>query len=150
MEGINLKFSGFFKMKDGMVEPTCKQFHWWRESGRPIKYVRCDNGGKNLKLEKRADSSDWKLNLKFEYTVQDTPQQNHLAELAFSTLYNKGRAMMIDTKIPKKLHYKLLKEAFATVTLLDGLMAINYSGKVQSHYEHWAGKNPDFSKHLRT
>ena len=121
----------------------------WKQAGRGIEIIRCDNAGENEKLQERAGSADWKLDIEFEYTVQDTPQQNHLAELGFATLYNKGRAMLIAAKVPQNLQYKLSAECFKTATLLDGLMAIKFGGKIQSRYEHWCGKNPDFSKYLR-
>jgi hypothetical protein len=77
-EFTQLKFSEFYESKDGMVEPTCMLFEKWRQDGKPVKYLRLDNAGENIGLQKRSDSADWKLNIKFEYTAADTPQQNHL------------------------------------------------------------------------
>ena len=68
-----------------MVEPTCEKLHKWKENGYNVTTIRCDNAGENVKLQKRSDSAAWKLNLTFEFTARDTPQQNHLAELAFAT-----------------------------------------------------------------
>ena len=80
-EKTNTKFSAFFKKKNGMIEPTCEQFEKWRQAGMPVKFLRCDNAGENKKLKERADGVDWKLNIQFEFTARNTPQQNHLAEL---------------------------------------------------------------------
>jgi hypothetical protein len=49
-----------------------------------------DNGGENLKLEKRAQSNNWKLGITFEKTAQDTPQQNGLAEMGITMVANKA------------------------------------------------------------
>jgi hypothetical protein len=53
-----------------------------------------DNAGENKLLQQRSQSADWKLNIKFEFTARDFPQQNHLAELGFTHLVNYGRAFI--------------------------------------------------------
>ena len=89
-EKTGMKFSDFFEAKSGMVEPTLEQFSLWRGAGMPVKIVRCDNGGENKSLQTRGNSSDWKLNLQFEFTARATPQRNHLAELGFAHMANRG------------------------------------------------------------
>ena len=42
-----MKWSDFFKTKDGMVEPTCVKFNKWKQAGIPVKIVRCDNGARS-------------------------------------------------------------------------------------------------------
>jgi hypothetical protein len=61
----------------------------------------------------------------FEYTVRATPQHNHMAELGFATLGNKGRALMVKANVPVKYRYHLFREAFSTTTDLDGLVVMN-------------------------
>ena len=149
-EATRMKFSTFYESKNGMVEKTCERFHRWKLAGHPVKFVRQDNAGENRLLQARSDSAAWKLGVMFEYTARDTPQQNHLAELAFATLINKSRAMLAAANIPGSLRYKLWKEAISTATDLDGLMVNDVNGKVKSKYEHAFGKNPKFASHLRT
>jgi hypothetical protein len=72
---------GFFKTKNRMIEPTCKQFKKWDQNGHNVDVVEMVNGRENLKLKKRAQSNNWKLGIKFEKTAHDTPQQNRLAEI---------------------------------------------------------------------
>ena len=91
-ERTQMKFSEFFVTKNGMIEPTCVQINQWHQNGMIVRYLRCDNAGENKKLEERINGANWKLNIQFEYTARDTPQQNHLAELAFATIANRGRA----------------------------------------------------------
>lgn len=50
-EYSELKFSGFYPSKNGMVEPTCEQFHIWKQQNKPIKAICCDNAGENKKLQ---------------------------------------------------------------------------------------------------
>ena len=122
-EKTNLKFSDFHQTKNGMVEPTCEQLNKWKQAGRPVKFIWLDNAGENkLLLETYAESMAWKFDIQFEFTARDTPQQNHYAEFGFTVLANKGRAFMHRANIPLLMRYKIWREAFKTVTLLDGLI----------------------------
>jgi hypothetical protein len=85
-ERSTLNFSNFFETKNGMAEPTCEQLHGWKQKVLGVQHIRVDNAGENKLLQQRAKSKDWKLNIQFEYTARDTPQQNHLAELALATI----------------------------------------------------------------
>jgi hypothetical protein len=149
-ERTQLKFSDFFDTKNGMVEETCEQLHRWKQSGREAKLIRLDNAGENKLLQQRSQSADWKLNFGYEFTARDTPQQNHLAELGFAHLVNYGRALMARANVPLNIRYKVFTKAFKTATLLDGLTVIKIGNKEATRYEHWCGKNPDFTEHLRT
>jgi hypothetical protein len=103
-EQTQLKCSNFFETKNGMVEPTCEQFQLWKDAGKEVYYIHMDNAGKNKALQQQCESAHWKFNIKFEYTVAMTLQQNHLAELGFSVLANPGRALMACGKnIPMKV-----------------------------------------------
>jgi hypothetical protein len=144
-----LEFTQFYQTKDGMVEPTCQLLNKWKQENMPAKYVCLDNGGDNKLLQAQTQSKDWKLNLTFEFTARDTPQQNHLAELGFVSLANKGRALMAKANVLLMVRYKLFKEAFNTATLLDGLMTVEVDGKLATRYQHFCGKNPAFVKDLR-
>jgi hypothetical protein len=66
-------------------------------------------------LQKGRDSADWKLNIKFEYTVANTPQQNQLAELGFDVLANRGRAMMFKANLHLEMRYRLFRKAFQII-----------------------------------
>jgi hypothetical protein len=149
-ERTQLKFSNFFQTKNGMVEPTCEQFQRWKDQGKEVKYLRMDNAGENHLLQQRCESKDWKFQITCEYTAAMTPQQNHLAELGFAILANRGRALMARAYVPMKIRYKIWKEAFQTATLLDGLTVMTIEGKTATRYVHWGGSNPKFANHLRT
>jgi hypothetical protein len=89
------------------------------------------------------------LNLKFEYAGTDTPQRNHLAEVAFHTIANRGRAMMNHASVPRKYRFILWSEAFKTETDLDGQVVIKINNKEDTWYLHWNGDNPEFYKKHR-
>ena len=133
-----------------MVEPTCAKLQKMKMAGKPVRYIQLDNVGENVKLQERCDSAAWKLGIQFEFTAHDTPQQNHLAELAFTVIANRGRAMMHEANLPLNMRYQLWHEAFKTASLLDGLQVIELNGVRATRFVHWNGKNPDFAKHLRT
>ena len=92
---------------------------------------------------------DWKLPIKFEFTGRDTPQRNHLAEVGLATIAARGRAIMSAAGIPKELRQKFWREAFQTSTYLDGLVLVDVNGVLKTRFEHWEGKLPSFTQHLR-
>jgi hypothetical protein len=99
-ERTQLKFSKFYPQKNDMIEPACSQLQKWKHAGLGVTHIQLDNAGENTKLQKRTESAAWKLGVQFEYTATDTPQQNHLAELGFTILGNKGRACMVAANVP--------------------------------------------------
>jgi hypothetical protein len=133
-----------------MVEESCELFYNSKQGGNQVKYVRCDNAGENKTLQKRANGVDWKLNITFEFTPRDTPQHNHLAELALASIANKGRALMSAANVPTKIRYKVWVKAFQHATDMDGLIVTTIDGKTATRYEHWCGRLPKWVKHLRT
>jgi len=46
-----------------------------------------------------------KFNWQFDYTPRDTPLHNHMAELGFAVISNKGRALFIRANIPWKYKF---------------------------------------------
>ena len=148
-ERTQIKFSDFFPSKNGMVEPTCVLLSQWQQNGLTVKFIRCDNAGENKLLEERANGASWKINIQFEYTARSTPQQNHLAELAFSTIANHGRAMMFRANLPEGVRYKLFPKAFGAATILDWLTPIELEGVVKTRYKHFKGSEPRFANNLR-
>jgi hypothetical protein len=149
-ERTQLKFSDFFETKRGMAEPTCELFHRWKNAGREVQFLRMNNAGENLLLQQRCESADWKFNIKCEFTAAMTPQQNHLAELGFAILANRGRALMARANVPMVIRYKIWREAFRTATMLDGLTVATTDGQTGTLYVLWCGENPKFAQHLRT
>ena len=145
------KYSGFFKTKDEMIEPTCMLFKRWKDEGRPVTHLRMDNAGENVKLKFRCESADWKLGIKhFEFTSRDTPQQNSLVEVGFATLGNRARAMMFRANVPAEYRSKLFAKALMTANQLDDLVLETINGKTLTRVEHDTGKLPGYVKNLRT
>eukprot|EP00957_Ditylum_brightwellii_P073862 5612026-Ditylum_brightwellii.AAC.1 len=57
----------------------------WKQGGKAVKCIRLDNAGENKVLAVQNDSADWKLNIEYEFTARDTPQQNSMVEVGFAT-----------------------------------------------------------------
>ena len=144
-ERTGMKFSDFYASKTAMVEPTCEQWHKWKTVGLVVKYCRLDNAGENKLLQKRCNSAEWQLGIEFEFTARDTPQQNHLAELGFAVLANRGRALMTRANVPVHYQFKLFREAFKTATLLDALLIVKIDREEKSRVEHWSGNKPEYA-----
>jgi hypothetical protein len=149
-ERTQMKFSLFCETKDGMVIPTLDQLVRWNKSGMHVKYIRLDNAGENKKLQKISDSKDYQMNIQFEFTARNTPQQNHLSELGFTVLINRARAMLHRANIPKHIRYKVFPKVFETATLLDGLVICTIDGVTKTRIEHFGRPVPKFANHLRT
>lgn len=150
-EATQMKFSSFQSSKNAIVESSCEQFKLWKQHGRAVRINRCDNAaGENKLLEQRANNVAWQLGISFEFTARNTPQQNSLAEVAFATIANRGRAMMHRANLPLVHRYKLCKEAFKTATFLDGLTVITIDGDFKTRVEHQSGKLPKFAMQLQT
>ena len=92
----------------------------------------------------------WQLHFSFKFTARDTPQQNHLAEVAFATLCKRGLALMHAAHVPMSLLWHLSVKAFETATLLDGLVPVEVGGVSSSRYAHFYGHVPKYTSHLRT
>ena len=93
-------------------------------SWKASKFFKMDNAGENENLEERMNGAAWKLTIDPEYTAVNTPQQNHLAELSFHILANRGRALMHRANVPLKMRYTLFREAITTTTQLVWLAVI--------------------------
>ena len=144
-EATSMKWSFFLKSKDAQVQLLTGFIKNLQEQGKPVKYIRCDNAGENLSLQQSLDNEG--MNIKFEFTARETPQQNGKVERAFATLYGRMRAMMTAVKWDDEMKHKFWMEAAATATKLDTIM--NEKGK-QSPYQAFYNQSPLFEKHLRT
>lgn len=113
------KVSMFHEKKSDMVEPTCELLYRWQQNNIPVKYICADNAGENKSLQQTAQGARWKLNLKFEFTAANTPQQNSLVEVGFATITNRGRALMMAAHVPLVDRYLLWREAFQMATICD-------------------------------
>ena len=149
-EYTGFKTTIFTQTKSGMVKPVCEQLSRWKQQGKKVKIIRCDNAGENMKLEKECNSNEQSLNIKFEFTARNTPQQNAPVEKGFDTLYGRGRSIMIAANIPETLRYTLFKEAFKHATTMDNLTVVNINGKDATRFEHFGEDIPNFVKSLRT
>ena len=149
-EFTGMKWSHFFEAKNEMIEPTCMMLSKWQQGGKAVKYIRLDNAGENTALAARSGSAVWKLNIQFEFTARDTPQQNSLVEVGFNTIGNRARAMMTAANVPEKEMYKLFREAFTCATMLDWLTIVTINGVSKSRVEHWNGTMPRWVRALRT
>ena len=90
--------------------------------------IQQDNAGENKKLITLAHSQEWKLTTTFENTACKTPQQNSLAENAFTAKALKTRVVMNAAQMLKREHFKLWGEAVTTVTALDNLIPVTWNG----------------------
>ena len=132
VKAMQLKFVHFFKIKDGMVEPTCELFFRWKHAGHGVEIVHLDNAGENLALQNHCNSISWQLGIEFEFSARDTPQQNSLAEVGIYTLANCVWPMMHYAHVLMEYRYKLFCDCYMTAAMVDELMIVNVNGKFAS------------------
>ncbi len=80
---------------------------------KQVKFICCNNAGEKKSLEKKVDEEG--IDIKFEYTARNTPQQNGKVQRAFAALYERMRAMVTAVTIlisPEDLkrHLRILGE----------------------------------------
>ena len=101
-------------------------------------------------MEGSCKSADWKLGIDFKWTARSTHQQNSLVEVGFTTIGNRGQAMMIAANIGYAMRFLLYKEAYMCATLLDGLVVVTLNGIAKTRVEHWGASLPKWALALRT
>jgi len=119
---------------------------------KKVKYLRCDNGGENLSLQKYCNDPTKSTNLdlrhlQFEFTARGTPQQNGRVERKFATLYGKVRATLNKAKLSTSLHHGLWLECANTVTKTKNLLSTNL--KPIPSYKQLFGHLPKYTENLQ-
>ena len=146
---MNLKLPSFHPAKNAMVEPTCEQMNLWKDAGFGITHLRMDNAGENKLLANTMNGRDWKLNITPEFTARDTPQQNHLAEIAITHVNHGAVTLLYRANVPRPLRRLLFNEARNHFAFVDGMIVYNHNGKIATRYEHAFGSNPAAINYLR-
>ena len=151
-EATGKKWLIFTPSKNKMVEPAVEWLTKMKGLGRPIRMIRVDPGGENVKLEKRLKNVDCAhlTPIQCEMTARDTPQHNSLVELAFPFLVALARAMMTAAHIPDEVKPKVAIEAIQTACQLDGLKLVELEGVTATRDVHMYGKNPSWTRNMRT
>lgn len=80
-----------------------------KSTGHNVKTLRTDNGGEYTSRE--FEDYLKKEGIRHEYTVPKTPEQNGVAERMNRTLVETVRAMLSDSKLPKKFWAEALSTA---------------------------------------
>ena len=98
-----------------------------KSSGHKVKVLRADSG-------REIENYLKKEGIRHEYTVSKTPEQNRIAERMNRTLVETVRAMLFDSKLPKRFG----AEAFSIATYIRNRNPTNAVHKM-TLYEEWTG-----------
>lgn len=120
-EFSKMKWSFFIKMKNDLPTKIIPLLVQLINNGKHVKYICCDNAGKNFALKEELVKHN--LNVNFEFTAPHTTQQNGIVERAFATLYGRVRAMLLSSRLSQELRSGLWTECALTATLLDNIMS---------------------------
>ncbi len=115
--------------KKVMVECSFELMHKMKQKGIPISII--DWAQLVKKYRNWVGCVAWGPfhPVDFEFTSQDAPQHNYLAELAFPYLAGNARAMMGTAYIPDDVCGKMAIEAIKCATQLDCLRVITVQDK---------------------
>jgi hypothetical protein len=140
-----------FSSKSAMLaEPTAIKLHKLHQLGKCPSYLHMDNARENIMLKQRIKSKEFSLPITVEFTPRDMPQMNSPAEVAFTALGGRARAMMTSANVLTTHCKSLMPEACKHVTMLDRLVVTKIGDVMATHYEHQFGNIPSFTKHLHT
>ena len=134
-------WSYFLKQKSDQVNVMLTFLRQMSKSKTPVKFIRADNAGENLTLEKKIDD-DPHLTAKLEKTPRNSPQYNGKVERMFQTLWNGTKANLNGAKLPANLRTGLWAEA-ARYTQLVHNQLVTYNKKdagcphQQFHNQQW-------------
>ena len=70
-----------------------------KETGKPVKCLRSDNGGEYTSFEFRSYCEE--NGIKRQFIVKMTPQQNGVSERMNRTLTEKARSLRLQASLPK-------------------------------------------------
>jgi hypothetical protein len=88
--------------------------------------------------------------VKVEYTAANTPQQNALVEVKFTSLAAKARAAMHAAEVPRDRRLDFFPELVMTMTKLDWLKLITINKVKKTRIEHYSLPLPNFTQYLHT
>ncbi len=128
-EATKFKWSIFFETKGGIIKDFPKYMQEELMQGHLIKILRQDNAKENVAVIKMAQGKDWKIVFKAEFTAQKTPQQNLIAEMAFTVISAQLQSMMNAAQLPDELRFKLWAETVMTATYLNNLVIVTHNGE---------------------
>ena len=72
-EQNNLKFTKLFSTNNGMTKPTLGKIDYWEEQWIGCQTYLVIKRWQKRKIQEREERKDWKMNIDFKYTAQDTP-----------------------------------------------------------------------------
>jgi Reverse transcriptase (RNA-dependent DNA polymerase)/gag-polypeptide of LTR copia-type len=143
-DATDMIFSIFLKNKSDSPEHIIAFLRKMKDRGTPVKYIRLDNSGENNSL--RDQTKD--LDITYEFTAPNTPQQNGRVERKFAVLCDCVRSLINSAKLPEILRQKCWAEAANHATdILNGTCTIN---NVIPPYKLFYDENPPYYKYLRT
>jgi hypothetical protein len=143
-DATDMIFSIFLKNKSDSPEHVIAFLRKMKDRGTPVKYIRMDNSGENISLKEQTKD----MNVVYELTAPNTPQQNGRVERKFAVLYDCVRSLLNSAKLPDTLQQKCWAEAANHSTdLINGICtASNTTPPYAAFYK----ENPPFYKYLRT
>jgi hypothetical protein len=143
-DASDMIFSIFLKQKSESPEHILAFINKMKDRGTPVKTIRLDNAGENVNLQNQTTH----LNIQYEFTAPNTPQQNGRVERKFAVLYECVRSLLNTAKLPDGLRQKCWAEAANHATdLLNGTCT---KLNPVPPYKRFYGTDPPYYKFLQS
>ena len=136
----------FLKNKSDLHKQVIPLLKKLRTQKKPTKYIRCDNAGENVTLQKKCLEEN--LDIQFEFTAPYSPQYNGRVERPFADIWNKVRTSLIAAGIPKEKGKLVWTECASTVVKINNIL-IKRPGE-KSASERMFKNTPAYAEKLRT
>ena len=120
-------------------------YNFQKSINKPVRVIRMDGGGENITLMNQIRDHKT-LQIQFEMTAPNTPQQNGKIERKFATLYGKVRAMLSASRLPSGYRNGLWSQAAKMATMLENIIVKHRHEK--SPAELMYGNHPKWIKNI--
>ena len=139
-------FVSFIANKSQVKDHIVPLIHKLCNKDKTVKYVRCHNAGKNLKLKQESDCLN--LGVKFKFTAPNMPHQNEIVEQKFANFYGRGRALLNKARFNRAMRKGLWAKAACIATMLDSISV--KPGETKCPQELLYGDVPKWARYLQT
>jgi hypothetical protein len=118
-DATSYTWSYFLAQKNHVAKTMLSFLNMLHSLSIQTRYIRCDNAGENVSLEKQLKNYPHLCHIRFEYTPRDSPQYNGKVERRIAVLMGRVRSVLTAAGLPDSLRQRLWAEAASYVTAIE-------------------------------
>ena len=123
-DATGFMWSRLMNKKSDTADTALQLLQEINDSGKEIRYIRCDNAGENKVLKEKCGKSpkEWLRKIKFEFTAINSPQMNGKVEIKFAVVTRRVKSILNGAKLSKELRSVLWGEAIMRCTDFENIL----------------------------